>query len=168
MILARFFHLARQARRLVDALENSTPFKRIGRLRIVVSSEIDVPLSTLLGGHAWVALPEAMLGRWSDSKLAVRHEVQHHRQRDTAWAILIEGIVAAFFANPAAYLWRRRIHEFQELSCDEALIGAGFGVRVRKLSGQGGGGSARISPQAGRYHRHGGDIREPTTLQIIP
>ncbi len=123
IVMVRFVRLLSQARRLLATLENATPFKRLGKLRIVITPEIEVPLSTRLGGHAWVALPEAMLGRWSDLKLAVRHEVQHHRQGDTPWALLIEGILCVFFANPAAYLWRRRIHEFQELSCDEALIG---------------------------------------------
>jgi hypothetical protein len=64
-----------------------------------------------------------MLANARDFRLAVRHEIQHHRQGDTSWAVLIEFLVCFFFPNPAIYIWKREITEFQEFSCDEALIG---------------------------------------------
>lgn len=55
--------------------------------------------------------------------LAVRHELQHHRQKDTSWAFGIELLRCGFYLNPALLLWKRELIELQEFSCDEALIG---------------------------------------------
>jgi cell division protein FtsI/penicillin-binding protein 2 len=35
----------------------------------------------------------------------------------------METVHCVFFLNPGAYLWKKKINELQELSCDEALIG---------------------------------------------
>ncbi len=112
-----------QAVRLLRVLWGGTSFRKLGRVSIILSSEVQVPFSTLVGGRAWVVLPTPLIGNWSDFKLAVRHELQHHRQGDTLWALAIEIVSIFFLFNPFIYLWKRRIHELQELSCDEALIG---------------------------------------------
>jgi beta-lactamase regulating signal transducer with metallopeptidase domain len=112
-----------QRRMLIRTLVSGTPFRKIGKASIVVSQDVVVPFSALARGRAWVALPENLLGRWTDFKLALSHELQHHRQRDTLWSLIIELLALIFALNPAIYLWKRRISETQELSCDEALIG---------------------------------------------
>lgn len=111
------------ARKLQAQLRNAIQIKRVGKIQVVLSPEFNVPFSTLIGRRAWIALPEEMLLHWQDFKLAVLHELQHHRQHDTLWALAIEVLIAVFWGNPALYLWRRRLSELQELSCDEALIG---------------------------------------------
>jgi membrane peptidoglycan carboxypeptidase len=68
-------------------------------------------------------LPESLLGDSFDFKIALKHELQHHRQRDTWWAVAVEFLVCFFFPNPTIYLWKKGIVELQEYSCDEALIG---------------------------------------------
>lgn len=122
-IISRFGRLYFQRRKLVQILESATSMKRVGRVSIVISHENTVPFSTRVIGRAWVVLPEEILGKWMDAKLAIRHELQHHRQKDTLWAIVVEVLVSLFCLNPAIYSWKRRISEIQELSCDEALIG---------------------------------------------
>lgn len=113
----------RNVLRLRRTLSDAIPVRTISRVRIVVSQSIAVPFSAWLGGASWIAIPERMLASSGDFKIAVRHELQHHRQGDTAWAMAIEVLVCAFFANPFIYLWKRQIIELQEFSCDEALIG---------------------------------------------
>ena len=111
------------AQSLKQQLKHALKVKSLGSVQIVVSSQFSVPFSTRLGSKAWIALPEEMLLHWRDFQLAVKHEIQHHRQLDTLWALAIEILSACFWWNPAIYFWRRRLSELQELSCDEALIG---------------------------------------------
>jgi beta-lactamase regulating signal transducer with metallopeptidase domain len=98
-------------------------FRKIGRVSITVSDEVSIPFSVLLGKRAHVVLPTHILLNNKDLKIACRHELQHHRQGDTFWALLLEVFVCFFYTNPVAYLWKKKITEFQELLCDEALIG---------------------------------------------
>ena len=115
--------LARQLGRLRKILGESVPIRKLGRVRLAASSEISVPFSTLGLGCAWALFPSALLGRPRDLKLAIRHELEHHRRRDTAWAIAIELMQCLFFANPALLRWKREIVELQEFSCDSRLLG---------------------------------------------
>ncbi len=104
-------------------LREAALIRQVGKLKIAASPRVGVPLSTLLGGHAWILVPESMIANWKDFRLALKHEAQHHRQRDTLWALFIELCMPLFFVNPFIYLWKSRMSEIQELSCDEALIG---------------------------------------------
>ncbi len=114
---------ARAALQVYWLLKGGIVIRRLGQVSLLTSARIQVPFSTLVGGRAWIAVPESLVSNWKDFKLAVKHELQHHRQKDTAWALAIEIFSALFFLNPFAQLWKRRINEIQELSCDEALIG---------------------------------------------
>lgn len=108
---------------LCRLLKSGIVIRRQGRVTITALGKTAVPFSTLLGGRAWIAVPESILANGDDFKLAVRHELQHHRQRDNSWAILIDVLIPFFVANPFIYFWKRKLSEFQEFSCDEALIG---------------------------------------------
>jgi len=122
-VAAMSLRLARNIRRLKRAIADGAVVRRIGRVLVVVTDSISVPMSTLVTTRAVVAVPPDVVSNAADFRIAIRHELQHHRQRDTAWAILVELFASLCFANPAIYLWRRQIVELQELSCDEALIG---------------------------------------------
>ena len=69
-----------------------------------------------------MVIPEKALGHPTDFKLSVRHELQHHRQKDTAWIWFAECLTAIFWWNPFTALWKKQIAELSELSCDEALM----------------------------------------------
>jgi beta-lactamase regulating signal transducer with metallopeptidase domain len=113
----------RDAFRVLKLLNNGIVLRRIGKVTLLSSHNIQVPLSTLVGGRAWVVIPESMVSHWRDFTRAVKHELQHHRQKDTAWAVGIDLLVAVFYLNPFISLWKRKICELQELSCDEVLMG---------------------------------------------
>ena len=120
LALSRLFWTTR---RLKSLFWSSVPIRSLGKVRVVVSDAVKIPFSVRIAGKSWVMIPASLLGNSSDMRLALRHEIQHHRQRDTRWAALMEHWVCLFFPNPAVYLWKKEIVELQELSCDEALIG---------------------------------------------
>jgi beta-lactamase regulating signal transducer with metallopeptidase domain len=117
------FRLGRAVRKLHRVIRDAVVVRQIGRVIILVSDDIAVPFSTLAFGSACVVLPVALVQRSQDLRIAIRHEIQHHRNRDTAWALFVEFLVATFFFNPAVYFWKYQIIELQEFSCDETLIG---------------------------------------------
>jgi hypothetical protein len=55
-------------------------------------------------------------------RLAVKHELQHVRNGDLEWVILLEAVKVLCFWNPAAWLWHNEFDCLQEFACDEALV----------------------------------------------
>lgn len=109
--------------RLRTLLRSGTVVRAIARTKVVISDEITIPFSAWMGRTNWIALPSSIIRNRRDFWLALKHELQHHRHGDTRWTVLLELMVCVFFANPAIYLWRRKINELHEFSCDEALLG---------------------------------------------
>jgi membrane-bound lytic murein transglycosylase D len=108
-------------RRRLDALPS---IRRIGRVAVVATSGEHVPFSAWLFGRAYVAIPETLVVTdTSHYAMAVRHELAHHRQRDTLWIQAFEAASAMTFWNPATRAWSRLFTELMELACDEALVG---------------------------------------------
>jgi hypothetical protein len=97
--------------------------RRIGRVRIACSESCRVPYSAWLPfAGAWVVVPQALLLEAAELRLAIRHELQHHRQGDTRLAFGLELARALYFWNPAAHAWSSELARLQELACDEALV----------------------------------------------
>lgn len=115
--------LLRRFSRLRQLISETTLIRAMGRIRIGISPTLQVPISAFSGGKYWIVLPSQLLSLRRDWKIALKHELQHHRQGDTLWAVLIELLGCLFYFNPAVYFWKRRIVELQEFSCDEALVG---------------------------------------------
>lgn len=109
--------------RINTLISHSVIVRKIGKVHVALSSSISIPFSVQLLQKRWVVLPDSLLERSLDFKIALMHELQHHRQRDTWWALVMELIICFFFPNPAIYLWKKEIIELQEFSCDESLIG---------------------------------------------
>lgn len=127
------FFLARMLRsffKLNQLLNRGFSLRSLGYIRVIASDSISVPFSVRFLKLKWVVLPTSILDRKVDCKLALKHELQHHRQGDTMWAVFIEVIQSIFYFNPAIYGWKNIITELQEFSCDEALTGQ-RGVSVR-------------------------------------
>ncbi|RKH92427.1 tail length tape measure protein, partial [Corallococcus praedator] len=74
------------------------------------------------GRGAWVVVPAVLLEDAEAFRLTVRHELQHHRQRDTVFAYARLGFDSAFFWNPFARAFSRWLADCQEFACDEALV----------------------------------------------
>ncbi len=110
----------RKIKRLTDG---AWLVRRIGSVRVLVSDEVETPFSFWVPGRAYAVLPEHLTGNPAAWELALRHELQHHRQGDTRWVYLSQTLKFMFFWNPCAYLWSRFFNETREYACDEALIG---------------------------------------------
>ena len=93
----------------LDALPS---IRRIGRVSVVATSGEHVPFSAWLFGRAYVAIPETLVVTdTSHYAMAVRHELAHHRQRDTLWIQAFEAASALTFWNPATRAWSRLFTE---------------------------------------------------------
>ena len=108
--------------RLARVLGDSLRLHKIGKTIVLISDSTSVPFSVLFLRKAFVVLPSSLVPHQKEFAIALRHEIEHHRQGDTRWAILLQLLVCAFYLNPFAYLWRKTISQLQELACDESLI----------------------------------------------
>lgn len=113
----------RDGRRLSRIAGGSFLGKRIGRVRVLFSESASVPFSFWWPGRAFVVVPTGLLADSEESRLAVKHELQHHRQGDTKWIHTIQFFKIFLFWNPFFRAWEKGISEAQELACDEVLIG---------------------------------------------
>jgi len=109
-------------RRLLQIRSHGYLVRKIYQLRIYVSNEIQVPFSFWVPGQKNVVIPESLVGK-PEYRIAILHEIHHHRQSDTKWVYLLWGLRLFFIANPIVYFWSRWVAEIQEFACDEALVG---------------------------------------------
>lgn len=153
--LARRWRDSRKLRRLSRA---AFTLRRFGRVKIQIA-RVSIPFAARLRGEALVMLPEALLAEPALLATAIRHELQHHRQRDLQWNTLLE--CTRFIAgwNPLVRTWLERIEEIDELACDENLLRLGttpteyarslYEIAVRATQNQGDGarlvGTARMA-----------------------
>lgn len=117
--------LARDVFRLRNSISQSFEVRRLYGVRVLANDSIRVPFSFWFPFRAYVLVPIDLWDKSQDLHIAISHELQHHRQRDTVWAYFIEGIRILFFWNPAIHAWARHMVKFQELACDEALVHQG-------------------------------------------
>lgn len=110
-----------EARALSRAIRDAVVLRRIGSIRILISDTEQVPFAAWTPWRAYVVLPANLLLHPADMRLALRHEVQHHRQGDTRYVYALLLWCALFGANPAVHWLARQLLELQELACDEAL-----------------------------------------------
>jgi beta-lactamase regulating signal transducer with metallopeptidase domain len=99
--------------------------RKIRRVAILVNDQISVPFSYRGLANAYVVIPSSMLSKRGHFRIALAHELQHHRQGDTAWIYWLWLLRTLFALNPVFYFWHRRILEVQEFACDEALLDHG-------------------------------------------
>lgn len=111
--------------RLRRALKRTLPWKKIGKVRLGFSETASAPFSTHWAGLAWVVVPVSYCSRPAHLKMAVAHEIQHHRQRDTLWLYLFFVLRALTPFHPLRAYWLRQVEEAQEEACDEALVDQG-------------------------------------------
>ncbi len=124
LALLRARRLMRDALDLRTLLRGAYTLRRLGRARVVASEAARAPFSALTPRGAWIVLPLGWMAREPrELRLAVAHELEHHRQRHTAAAWALEVFRCAFAIHPLAPAWTRLIARAQEFSCDEALIG---------------------------------------------
>lgn len=121
--LYRSFFLIKDMRKLRSVLGSALLYRRYGKIEIKVTDQCVVPFSVQLFQTAYIILPVSILHSSTNTKLAIAHEGQHHRQGDCLWAYFMEGIRIVFWGNPCLARWQRISNELQELACDESLVG---------------------------------------------
>lgn len=114
--------LGRDLRILLKIKKSSFLARRLGRVRILVNEAIHVPFSYWLPGQANIVVPLSLVERREEYKIAIAHELQHHRNGDTKWVYLMFGVRLLCAINPVIYLWNQWILELQEFACDETLV----------------------------------------------
>ncbi|MDY6984495.1 MAG: M56 family metallopeptidase [Pseudomonadota bacterium] len=114
--------LWQQWRTLRGIVNGASEWRRLHGVHLRVSSAITAPFSTRALGKKHIVLPMALLESPRNLRLAIKHELQHVRNGDLEWVILLEAVKLACFWNPAAWLWHHEFDCLQEFACDEALI----------------------------------------------
>lgn len=69
-----------------------------------------------------IVLPAAMEFTTEEYRQVFLHELTHYKRRDTWLKCLLIGINALHWFNPFAYMARRYIDRYCELSCDEQIV----------------------------------------------
>ena len=108
---------------LRNVIKHSFVMKRCGAVKILVSDRVSVPLSFWWPGHYFVVVSARLVPHMPEFRIAVLHEIQHHRQHDTKWLHVFQVMRGLFFWNPAAHFLERCVADLQEFACDEALAG---------------------------------------------
>ncbi len=114
--------LWRDFRALRAILRASHRVRRVGRVSIWCNESIATPFTWWIPGNAHVVVPAYLAERGDQYRMAVSHELQHHRQRDTVWLYFFAALSYLCVLNPFAHLWRRTVSDQQEFACDESLL----------------------------------------------
>lgn len=122
VVLLQGHRVWRQLVQLRQIVSNATPWKKIHGIELRVSSAITTPFSTRALGSRQIVLPADLLTSPRNLQLAVKHELQHVRNHDLEWVILLEAVKALCSWNPAAWLWHNEFDCLQEFACDEVLV----------------------------------------------
>jgi membrane-bound lytic murein transglycosylase D len=120
--IARLARLYARLRRHCEALP---VLRRQGRVRVCLSDRDGVPFSAWTGTHAYVVLPVDVFGERAHRRLALAHEIEHLRRRDTAWVYVVAALRALFPWHPAVSGWSTFLARLQDVACDQALIARG-------------------------------------------
>jgi beta-lactamase regulating signal transducer with metallopeptidase domain len=122
LLLAGGIAMSRSLYKLYKLQRQAFLIKKIGRVRVLVSDSVGAPFSFWLPRQAYIVLPAGLLRRQTDFKMAVAHELQHHRSGDTRWVYVLWMLRLICLLNPAIHLWNRWLSELQEFACDETLV----------------------------------------------
>jgi len=116
------FRGLRAASSVRGMIRRSYLWRRSGRVEIRLTDETHIPYSTRGLRKHYVIVPSALLLHAGDLRIAVSHELQHIRQGDLTWEILLEAVRPLFFWNPAFGFWKRGVDKLRELACDQAVL----------------------------------------------
>ncbi|WP_319533071.1 M56 family metallopeptidase [uncultured Cohaesibacter sp.] len=108
--------------RLHTILDNCFTWRRFGNVHLLLSERVTTPFSTRGLFNRYIVIPVAMLEHGKDLHIALSHEFQHLRQRDTEWEVGLEFLHPLFFWNPAFYVVKRNIERLRELGCDQLVV----------------------------------------------
>ncbi|MDT8398837.1 MAG: M56 family metallopeptidase [Pseudomonadales bacterium] len=113
---------ARRWLALKKLVDQASVWKSRHRIRILLSEQADTPFSTLVLGSRHIVMPYSLLASYENFRMAIKHELQHLRNGDLGWVILMEMIRLLCSWNPFAWMWRNEFDCLQEFACDEVLV----------------------------------------------
>jgi membrane-bound lytic murein transglycosylase D len=122
LLLIGIINISRNLYKLFNIRKGSYLIRRRGSVSIYANDHIEVPFSYWLPGMANIIIPTELLGKRTDYKITLFHELQHHRNGDTKWLYFIWFLKLICIFNPCIHLWCRLISELQEFACDEVLV----------------------------------------------
>lgn len=124
--IASFIYCSMQLLRMIYKLNNLSKQSfckhQIKRTSILFSALQVIPCCWSLLKNNYVSLPQTILEKPQEAKLALRHELQHIRQGDTYWLQVFSLLKTLCCFNPFFYVYRNWLSELQEFACDEALV----------------------------------------------
>ncbi len=93
-----------------------------GGIRTWISDSVDGPLAIGVLERR-IVLPGDFSRRYNpaERRLALEHELVHHRRGDIWWNLAAMLVLALFWFNPVAWLAFRAFRSDQELACDAAV-----------------------------------------------
>lgn len=96
-----------------------------GGIRLVESNAVDGPVAMGIGDRR-IVVPADFRTRYSlaEQRLALEHELVHHRRLDLVWNLAGLVLLALNWFNPVAHFAFRAFRADQELSCDAAVARA--------------------------------------------
>lgn len=121
-LLYRTYKILKDINKTKSIIDSAQPYKMYGKVIIKISDQCVVPFSIRFIKKSYIILPVSILLSSINTKIAIAHEGQHHRQGDCLWAYLTEFTRIIFWFNPSINCWHRNFHELQELACDEVLV----------------------------------------------
>lgn len=110
---------------LYKIVSQSYAWRAYGRIKIRLSDHTLVPFSTRSLRNYYIVIPSHMVIQNHEFKVSVAHELQHLRQGDISWEILLELLKPVFFLNPVFHVWKKQVEELRELSCDSEVLRRG-------------------------------------------
>lgn len=93
-----------------------------GGIRTWISEAVDGPLAIGVVERR-IVLPGDFSRRYNpvERRLALEHELVHHKRGDIWWNLVATLVLAIFWFNPVAWLAFRAFRSDQELACDAAV-----------------------------------------------
>jgi membrane-bound lytic murein transglycosylase D len=122
LLLLGVVRISQDLYRLMIIRKAAYLIRKCGSVSIYASDQIQVPFSYWLPGQANIIIPTKLLGKDTDFRITLIHEIQHHRNGDTKWVYGIWLLISICIFNPCIHIWNRLISELQEFACDEALV----------------------------------------------
>ncbi len=118
-ISINLYRFTKEFTKLQSILRESSNLKRLGKVRILYNSNIKIPFATGLFRTKIIVLPEELILNRENLSIVLKHEGHHIRMGDLYWSIFARIVSIVFFWNPAAYAWKRDLHDLQEFACDQ-------------------------------------------------
>ncbi len=110
-------------------LKDTTLVRRYRSLELRLGLDGPGNFAVWMPGRSVVVLDEAAFTSPVDRRMALRHELQHHRHADPPFAWVLLALRTACAWNPLIHVLAEALRQLEELAVDEALVRRGVDSR---------------------------------------